>query len=80
MGRMGTPEDVAGLIAYLTGDGAGFVTGPGHHKDAAHAPLTHRRAGVPATGAPLGWRGGGGRGRSPVKKVAFLVAPRHRRW
>jgi 3-oxoacyl-[acyl-carrier protein] reductase len=27
LGRMGTPEDVAGLVAYLAGDGAGFVTG-----------------------------------------------------
>lgn len=27
MGRMGNPDDVAGLIGYLAGDGAGFVTG-----------------------------------------------------
>ncbi len=27
MGRMGTPDDVAGLVSYLVGAGAGFVTG-----------------------------------------------------
>lgn len=27
MGRMGTPEDIAGLVGYLAGDAAGFVTG-----------------------------------------------------
>jgi NAD(P)-dependent dehydrogenase (short-subunit alcohol dehydrogenase family) len=26
-GRVGTPEDVAALVAYLVGDEAGFVTG-----------------------------------------------------
>jgi 3-oxoacyl-[acyl-carrier protein] reductase len=26
LGRIGTPEDVAGAVAYLTGDSAGFVT------------------------------------------------------
>lgn len=27
MGRLGTPEEVAGLIAFLAGDEAGFITG-----------------------------------------------------
>ena len=27
MGRMGTPDDVAGMVAYLASDAAGFVTG-----------------------------------------------------
>lgn len=27
LGRMGTPEDIAGLVAYLASDDAGFVTG-----------------------------------------------------
>ena len=26
LGRIGTPEDIAGAVAYLTGDSAGFVT------------------------------------------------------
>ena len=26
-GRVGTPEDVAALVAYLLGDEAGFITG-----------------------------------------------------
>ncbi len=26
LGRIGTPEDIAGAVAYLTGDAAGFVT------------------------------------------------------
>jgi acetoacetyl-CoA reductase len=27
MGRLGKPEEVAGLVAYLSGDEAAFVTG-----------------------------------------------------
>jgi len=27
LGRMGTPDDIAGLVGYLAGDAAGFVTG-----------------------------------------------------
>jgi 3-oxoacyl-[acyl-carrier protein] reductase len=27
LGRMGAPEEVAGLVAYLAGSGAGFITG-----------------------------------------------------
>jgi NAD(P)-dependent dehydrogenase (short-subunit alcohol dehydrogenase family) len=27
VGRVGTPEDVAGLVAYLISDRAGFITG-----------------------------------------------------
>ncbi|MDE7262039.1 MAG: 3-oxoacyl-ACP reductase FabG [Oscillospiraceae bacterium] len=27
MGRLGTPEDVAAAVAFLAGDGAGFITG-----------------------------------------------------
>lgn len=27
VGRLGTPEDIAGAVAYLASDGAGFVTG-----------------------------------------------------
>jgi len=27
MGRLGQPEDVAGLVAYLSSDEAAFVTG-----------------------------------------------------
>ena len=26
LGRIGTPEDIAGAVAYLTGDAASFVT------------------------------------------------------
>jgi NAD(P)-dependent dehydrogenase (short-subunit alcohol dehydrogenase family) len=27
IGRMGTPEEVAGMVAYLTSKQAGFITG-----------------------------------------------------
>ena len=27
MGRLGTPEDIARLAAFLAGDGASFITG-----------------------------------------------------
>lgn len=27
LGRLGTPDDIAGLVSYLASDGAGFVTG-----------------------------------------------------
>ena len=27
LGRMGTPDDVAGMVTYLASDAAGFVTG-----------------------------------------------------
>ena len=27
LGRVGTPEQIAGLVVYLASDGAGFITG-----------------------------------------------------
>ena len=33
LGRMGTPEDVAGLVAFLASDDAGYITGSTHFVD-----------------------------------------------
>ena len=33
MGRIGTPEDAAGLIAFLLSEEAGFITGQTIHVD-----------------------------------------------
>jgi NAD(P)-dependent dehydrogenase (short-subunit alcohol dehydrogenase family) len=37
VGRMGTPEEVAGLVAFLAGDTATFVTGSFHLVDGGYA-------------------------------------------
>jgi NAD(P)-dependent dehydrogenase (short-subunit alcohol dehydrogenase family) len=37
VGRMGTPEEVAGLVAFLAGDTATFVTGSYHLVDGGYA-------------------------------------------
>ncbi len=33
LGRLGTPEDVAGIVAFLAGDGASYITGQVIHVD-----------------------------------------------
>ena len=37
LGRLGQPEDVADLVAFLLGDGSGFATGTIHHVDGGYA-------------------------------------------
>ncbi|MEV5748049.1 SDR family oxidoreductase [Actinoallomurus sp. NPDC052308] len=37
VGRFGTPDEIAGMVAYLTGDEAGYVTGTALTIDGGHA-------------------------------------------
>jgi NAD(P)-dependent dehydrogenase (short-subunit alcohol dehydrogenase family) len=40
IGRVGTPEDIAELVAFLAGDGAGFITGAAYPVDGGLTALS----------------------------------------
>ena len=48
IGRIGTPEDIAELVAFLAGPGAGFITGAAYPVDGGLTALSVPRFRVPA--------------------------------
>jgi len=51
IGRMGTPEEIAALVAFLCSDEAGFITGSAYDIDGGTIALRRRRR-APRTSAP----------------------------